>query len=35
MQELGFEMLETFQEDQWLAFIFRKKRLSRKGSSRP
>lgn len=35
MQELGFEMLETFQEGEWLAFIFRKKRLSRKGSSRP
>lgn len=34
MQELGFEMLETLQEGEWLAFIFRKKRPSRKGSSR-
>jgi ribosomal protein L11 methyltransferase len=34
MQELGFEVLETLQEGEWLGFIFRKKPLSRKGSSR-
>lgn len=34
MQELGFEVLEILQEEGWLAFIFRKKRLSRKDSSR-
>lgn len=34
MQELGFELLETLQEEKWLGFIFRKKRLSRKDSSR-
>lgn len=33
MQELGFEVLETLQEGEWLGFIFRKKPLSRKGSS--